>query len=94
VQCLHAQTNAGSKAAKPIISAMKTAVAIAFVCILGALASAGFFLMRGSGDDAAKSRNMFRALALRIGLSVAVFLFILLAWQLGWIQPSGIAAGA
>jgi hypothetical protein len=76
------------------MEAMKTAVAIAFVCVLGALASAGFFLMRGSGDDTARSKNMFRALALRIGLSVAVFLFILLAWYMGWIKPSGIAAGA
>jgi hypothetical protein len=33
---------------------------------------------------------MARALALRVVLSVALFAFILLAWQLGWIQPTGL----
>ncbi|MFI4932757.1 MAG: DUF2909 family protein [Burkholderiales bacterium] len=33
---------------------------------------------------------MARALALRVLLSIALFVFILLAWQLGWIQPSGL----
>ena len=33
---------------------------------------------------------MARALAVRVGLSVALFLLILLAWKLGWIHPSGI----
>jgi hypothetical protein len=25
-----------------------------------------------------------------VGLSIALFLFILLAWYMGWIQPTGI----
>ena len=29
-----------------------------------------------------------------IGLSVALFLFILLAWSLGWVQPTGIPVSA
>jgi hypothetical protein len=33
---------------------------------------------------------MARALALRVGLSIALFLLILLAYSLGWIQPSGV----
>jgi len=31
-----------------------------------------------------------RALAWRVGLSVALFIFIWIAYQLGWIQPTGL----
>ena len=37
---------------------------------------------------------MARALALRVGLSVALFLFILLSWYMGWVRPTGIPIGA
>ena len=64
--------------------------------ILAALAAAGFFLVRGqSEDDADKSSkpqvsNITKALTIRIGLSVVLFLCILISWKLGWIQPTGI----
>jgi hypothetical protein len=35
---------------------------------------------------------MARALALRVALSVGLFLIILLAYHLGWIQPGGLPA--
>ena len=72
---------------------MKYFVFLAFVGIIGALASALFFMMRGSPDDKAKSNNMFRALALRVGFSILLFLCILIAWRLGYIHPTGIPAG-
>ena len=31
-----------------------------------------------------------RALAFRVGMSIVLFLTILLSWKLGWIQPTGI----
>jgi hypothetical protein len=31
---------------------------------------------------------MARALAWRVGISVALFLFILFSWWMGWIQPT------
>lgn len=65
---------------------MKIAVAIAFILIIGSLASALFFLMRDKG----KSNNTVRALAVRVGLSITLFLLILLAHKLGYIQPTGI----
>jgi len=65
---------------------MKIAVAIAFILILGSLGSALFFLMRDKG----KSNNTVRALAVRVGLSITLFLLILLAYKLGYIQPTGI----
>jgi hypothetical protein len=46
-------------------------------------------LNRPSADKPHDAR-MARALALRVLLSIALFLFILLAWWLGWIQPSGL----
>jgi hypothetical protein len=36
---------------------------------------------------------MVRALALRVGLSILLFVCILLAWKLGYIQPTGIPVG-
>lgn len=81
---------------------MKYLVIIAFVLIIGSLASALFFMMRGSNqndlqggvDNERKSANMVRALALRVGFSIILFLCILIAWKLGYIQPTGIPAGA
>jgi hypothetical protein len=78
--------------------AMKVLVAIAFVAIIGSLGSALFFMMRGGGKDSAdadkrRGDNMARALALRIGLSVLLFVCILIAWKLGYIQPTGIPVG-
>lgn len=65
---------------------MKWIIIIAFVLIIGSLASAGFFLVRDRG----RTRNTLRALAFRVGFSVALFLFILFAHQMGWIQSTGI----
>ena len=83
---------------------MKILVALAFLAILGSLASALFYMMRGgvkSAPDGSESApahppkgNMVRALAFRVGFSIVLFLCILLAWKLGYIQPSGIPAGA
>lgn len=64
---------------------------VAFIGILGALAGAGFFMLRrGSGE---RRDAMARALALRVALSVSLFLFVLLAWSLGWIEPKGLPVG-
>ena len=65
---------------------MKIVVAIAFVLIIGSLGFALFFLMRDKG----KSNNTVRALAVRVGLSITLFVMILVAYQLGYIQPTGL----
>ncbi|MES2412409.1 MAG: twin transmembrane helix small protein [Pseudomonadota bacterium] len=72
---------------------MKYLVALAFIAILGSLASALFFMMKDGRDGKAKTSNMARALTFRIGLSVLLFICILIAWKLGYIQPTGIPAG-
>lgn len=72
---------------------MKYVIAIAFVGILGALAMAGVFMMREGRDGKPHSGNMMRALAVRVGLSILLFAFILLSWWLGWIHPTGVPLG-
>jgi uncharacterized iron-regulated membrane protein len=72
---------------------MKILIVLALVAVLGALASAGVFMLKrrpGIEQPGQRDRRMARALALRIGLSVALFLFILLAWALGWVKPTGL----
>ncbi len=73
---------------------MKTVMVLMFVAVLGALASAGVFMLR-KGDPAQPRKNhMARALALRVALSVALFLFILFSWYMGWVRPTGIPVGS
>jgi hypothetical protein len=65
---------------------MKILVAVVFVLILVSLGSALFYLMRDKGT----SNKTVRALTLRIGFSVALFVFLIIAHQLGWIETTGI----
>ncbi|KRH99134.1 twin transmembrane helix small protein [Curvibacter sp. PAE-UM] len=72
---------------------MKYLVALAFLAILASLGSALFFMMNDGRNGKPKTSNMARALALRVGFSILVFVCILIAWKLGYIQPTGIQAG-
>jgi hypothetical protein len=74
---------------------MTVIIVIALVAILGALASAGVFMLKRpkDGDGPAADKRMARALAVRVGLSVTIFLLILLAWKFGWISPKGLPTG-
>jgi hypothetical protein len=66
-------------------------IGIAFILILLALGSAGFFMLRGGAQPGApKTKKMARALAIRVGLSITLFALIWLSYLLGWIEPSGI----
>lgn len=68
---------------------MKFVILIAFIGILGALAAAGFFMLRNGQRDK-RGPNMARALAVRVAVSVTLFLIILFCWWMGWIQPTGV----
>ena len=72
---------------------MKFVIVVALAGIVAALGSAGVFMLRRRRDGEPPSTHMARALAVRVGLSVALFAFILFAYWMGWIQPSGIPAG-
>jgi cytochrome bd-type quinol oxidase subunit 2 len=69
---------------------MKYLVVLAFLAIVASLGSALYFMMKDGQDGKAKTNNMARALALRVGFSILLFVCILIAWKLGYIQPTGI----
>lgn len=69
---------------------MKIVFLLALVAIVAALALAGRAMLQDGRDGQPKSNRMVRALALRVGLSVALFVFILIAYKMGWIQPTGV----
>ncbi len=65
---------------------MRYVVIVAFVLIFASLGSALVFMMK----DRSKSDRTVKALALRVGFSIALFLSILVAYKLGWIEPTGV----
>jgi TRAP-type C4-dicarboxylate transport system permease large subunit len=69
---------------------MKIFIVAAFLLILASLASALVFMMKDGRDGKPKTNNMVRSLGLRVGLSILLFVCILVAYQLGWIQPTGV----
>ena len=68
-------------------------VSLAFIAILASLGSALFFMMKDGTEGKRKTSNMARALAFRVGFSIVLFVCILIAWKMGYIQPTGIPAG-
>lgn len=75
---------------------MSIFIAIAFLAILASLVTALFFMLKGgptAQSSPTKKGSMARALAFRVGFSVVLFICILLAWKLGYIQPTGIPPG-
>jgi len=72
---------------------MSYLIAFAFLAILGSLGAALYFMMKDGTHGKAKTSHMARALAFRVGFSVLLFVCILLAWKLGYIQPTGLPNG-
>jgi hypothetical protein len=66
--------------------AIKVLIVLMFIAIVASLGSALFHLSRSGGD----SRKMARALTLRVGLSVGLFILLMLAWATGLIKPHGL----
>jgi hypothetical protein len=65
---------------------IKILIIITLFAIVISLGSALFHLSRGTGD----SKKMARALTIRVGLSVALFILLMLAWYNGLITPHGV----
>ncbi len=53
------------------------------IAIVVSLGSAAVFMLRSRGD----SSRMAKALGWRVGLSVTLFLFLMIGYALGWFQP-------
>ena len=62
---------------------MKVLVIAALIGIVLSLAHAMFSMTGGPTE----SRRMVRALTVRVGLSVALFAFLMIGWYLGLLQP-------
>ena len=64
----------------------KAIIFVVMLIILIALGSSLVFLVRDEG----KTNRTVKALTWRIGLSLLLFLFLFLAFSMGWIQPHAI----
>jgi hypothetical protein len=67
---------------------IKILVVIVLFAIVLSLGSALFHLSRG-GRSEEDSRKMARALTIRVGLSLALFVLLMAAWYFGLIKPTG-----
>ena len=65
---------------------MKVIVVAVLIAILVALFCALVFMVRDRGHGT----RMVKALAIRVGLSVALVAFLLLSYWMGWIGPQGL----
>jgi hypothetical protein len=68
---------------------MKIFMGLMLLAVLGALAGAGFMMLK-RGDGSSRKDRMAKALALRVALSVLLFVIILFSWYMGWVRPTGI----
>jgi len=68
---------------------MKWVIGIGLLMIVGSLGCALFFMMKDKGS----SSRMIHSLMLRIGLSIALFIGILVAHYFGLIDATGIKVG-
>ena len=66
---------------------IKLLVILVLAAIVVSLGVALFQLASGRGN----SDHMLRSLTVRIGLSVALFVLLMVAWRLGLISPHGVA---
>lgn len=69
---------------------MRILIAVMFIGVLVSLGSALKYMMQDKG----RTDRMAWALTWRIGLSVMLFLFLLLAHGLGWLETTGLQAVA
>ena len=60
---------------------MRYVVIAVLVLIVASLGSALFYMVTGHGG----SKRMVKALAARVGLSLALFLFLMAGYYFGWI---------
>jgi hypothetical protein len=70
------------------MDAIKILIVLALVGILISLGKALFHMSSG-GSGIEQSALMARALSVRIGLSIALFVLLMIGWYLGAISPHG-----
>lgn len=65
---------------------MKFFVLLIIILILASLGSALYYLVKDDG----KSDRVVKALTIRIGLSMVLFLSLMAAYYFGWIPETGL----
>ena len=68
---------------------IKSLIVLVLIAILASLFSGMFFLVKDSGQ----SKRTVTALTVRIVLSVALFILLIVAFASGLIQPHGVFPG-
>jgi hypothetical protein len=69
---------------------IKILIVVVLAGIVASLGKALFHMSSGSAGDVAHSAMMARALTVRIGLSIALFILLMIAWYFGAISPHGV----
>lgn len=64
---------------------IKAIIILLFVFILFALGSALYYLVKGGDTD-----RIVKALTWRIGLSLLLFVILMISFAMGWITPHNI----
>ena len=64
---------------------MKYVILLFIVFILGSLFSALYYMIKDKGQ----STRVVRALSWRVGLSITLFLILMLGYHFGFITPQG-----
>lgn len=62
---------------------MRYVVIALLLLIVASLGSAAVFMLRDRGD----STRMVKALAIRVGLSVGLFILLMIGYYFGWWSP-------
>ena len=64
-------------------------IIVAFLfAIVASLFSGLYFLLKDQGTN--NDRRTVKALTIRVGLSIAFAIFLLLSYFMGWIHPHGV----
>ena len=66
---------------------MKYIILLFFIFIVYSLGSALYYMMKDEGG----SKRMVKALTMRIGISILLFVVIIISFWMGWIKPTGVA---
>jgi hypothetical protein len=69
---------------------IKILIVLVLAGIVASLGKALFHMSSGGSDDVGHSTMMARALTVRIGLSIALFVLLMIAWYFGAISPHGV----
>jgi len=75
-----------SRIVEAMVIIIKAIIVLFLISIMFALGSALYYLVHDKGD----STRIVKALTWRIGLSLILFLLLMIAFGLGWITPHSI----